>query len=80
MEGANGCSVDRILWVYRKVWIVYECKKVKQPSLFCLFSYEVKKIVGSFLWHLVLTKWHITIANSVGLSVGPGFATLGTSR
>jgi len=22
-----------------------------------------------FLWHLVLTKWHIAIANSVGLSV-----------
>jgi len=33
-----------------------------------------------FLWHLVLTKWHTAIVNYVGLSVGPGFATLGTSR
>ena len=33
-----------------------------------------------FLWHLVLTKRHIAISNSVGLSVFPGFATLGTSR
>jgi len=34
----------------------------------------------ALLWHLVSNKWHIAIVTSVDLSVGPGFATLGTSR
>ena len=38
--------------------------------------YSISYIITLFLWHLVLTKWHKAVANSVG----PGFATLGTSR
>ena len=43
-----------------------------------MFSDLVKWLF--FLCHLVLTKWHIAIANFVGLSVGLGFATSGISR
>ena len=35
------------------------------------------KSFACFLWHLVLTKWHIAIANSVGLSV---YLSVGLSR
>ena len=81
--------LDGYLWTNKKkFWISFQFLRnfsVFYSKYITIFTDELGNLskhvsLCLFLWHLVSTKWHIAIANSVGLSLCPGFANLGTFR